>query len=520
MRIMKLHRTGSKDWQSLSKQVIKNYKPLAYNFPQMFAAMATKKFPWIFLEWARGTGKTTFLGHHTRECVSQMPRSNGMLIGPSYQKILTQILPSMIQGLEQQGLFQNLHYFIGRRPPKSWKWQTPYQPPNKFDKYISFWNGAGINLISHDVPGDGRGLNTDFEIGDESALLDKHKLDENTLPTLRGSNKTAFERCHLFASRMHTSSTPLTQKGQWFVEMEEASIKEPNKIKFISADSRMNAHNLRDGYLEDARAVTLPWVYDAEYLNIRPRQIKNGFYPLLDEDTHGYNQFDYAYYNAMGKTVDCRGDQDLSANEPLIVGQDFGAAINCMVVNQHVGNEFRCLKDFYVLGENKQIQSDMVKNFADYYEYHKNKTIYLYFDNTGNNETGITKYTRAEQTANQLHARGWKVRLRTVGGRNPHHYDKYLLWLAILGKRNPRLPEFRINASNARNTFISMRNAGAKQGRNKTVEKDKSSEKSKTIKREHATDHSDAMDAPIYGMFNHLMTQSSTKLPDTLTTAR
>lgn len=495
--------------------MVNNHIQLNYNLPQIFAASATLKWKWNFFEWGRGTGKTTFLGHHVRQCVNQLPRANGMLIGPSYQKILTQILPSMIQGLEQQGLYQNLHYFVGRRPPKSWKWQMPYQPPNKFDKYIIFWNGTGINLISHDVPGDGRGLNTDFEIGDESALLDKHKLDENTLPTLRGSNKQAFQSKALFASRVHTSSTPLTQKGKWFVDMEQVAMEQPDKVKFLSADCRFNEHNLRDGYLEDAKAVTLPWVFDAEYLNIRPRQIKNGFYPLLDEDTHGYNQFDYSYYLTLGAEVDCRGDEDLTASVPLIVGQDFGAEINCMVVCQEVGQEFRALKDFYVLGENKMIQSDLVDKFAHYYRHHPTKRVYLYYDNSGNNLTGITKLTRAEQTATQLRAKGWQVYLRTKGGRNPDHYKKYLLWVALLGGKHPRLPAFRINQSNCRDTFISLRNAAAKEGRNGEILKDKSSEKSKTIDRQHATDLSDAIDMPIFGMYSHLLNRTATTVPPT-----
>lgn len=147
--VERLHDRGSGDWQSLSRKVLKTFRPLEYNLPQMLAAKAAlkkrpvidgKRIPlWLFLEWARGTGKTTYLGHHTRQLAYSMPRSNGNFIGPTYQKLLTQIMPSMIQGLEMQGLFQNLHYFIGRKPPKSWKWPVPYQPPQKYDKYVPFF---------------------------------------------------------------------------------------------------------------------------------------------------------------------------------------------------------------------------------------------------------------------------------------------------------------------------------------------------------------------------------------------
>jgi len=513
--IARLHDRGKGDWQGLSRQVLKNYKPISYNIPQLLASMATLQYKWLFLEWGRGTGKTTFLGHHFRQAVYSMPRSNGMFIGPTYQKILTQILPSMIQGLEQQGLFQNLHYFIGRRPPKSWKWRLPYQPPNRFDRYITFFNGTGCNLISHDVPGDGRGLNTDWEVGDESALLNKNKLDENTLPTLRGSNKKAFEKSPHFASRVHTSSTPLTIKGRWFTDMEALSFQEPEKVKFISADCSFNAHNLRDGFLDDARAVTIPWVFDAEYMNIRPKQVKGGFYPLLDEDKHTYNQFNYDYYTTIGQTVDCRGDADLQAGKPLILGVDWGAAINCLVAGQHIGQEIRALKSMFVLGDEKKIQEDLFEDFIAYYKPHQawNDQIFLWYDNTGNNDTGITKLTRAQMAKKQLKAAGWKVRLMTLGGRNPLHGSKHVLWNQILKGGHPRLPAFRMNMSNCKELWVSMFNAKAKMGSRDEIKKDKTGESSSSIKRQHATDLSDAMDALVYGMFHHLLTSYGSYLP-------
>jgi len=512
--IQKLHKRNKGDWKGLSKQVIKNYVPLKYNIPQMVAAKASLHYKWMFLEWGRGTGKTTILSYLIGQVVRSMPRSNGLFIGPTYQKILTQILPSFILGMERMGYYQNLHYFIGRRPPKSWKWPMPYQPPQKFDKYIIFYNGTGINLISHDVPGDGRGLNTDFEFGDESALLDVNKLNENTLPTLRGSNKKAFKKSPFFRSRVHVSSTPLTPKGRWFTDMQEAGDLKPKKIKFISADCRFNMHNLGKGYLEDAREVTIPWIYNAEYLNVRPKQVKDGFYPLLDEDIHTYNRFNYDHYVTIGQSQDCRGDADLVKSKPLIVGVDWGAAINCLVVNQHIGRELRALKSMYVLGDDKKVQSDLFDDFHNYYRYHKTKDIFLWYDNSGNNETGITKLTRAQQVQKQLTTLGWKVRLMTVGGRNPEHEKKHVLWNLMFKEDNSQLPAFRMNRSNCRELWVSMSNAQTKQGRNGEVKKDKSGEnRGSSIERQFATDLSDAEDAVIFGMFKHKLHSFGGYLP-------
>ena len=61
---------------------------------------------------------------------------------------------------------------------------------------------------------------------------------------------------------------------------------------------------------------------------------------------------------------------------------------------------------------------------------------------------------------------------------------------------------------------MSMRFAKTKPGSNGEIKKDKSSEKSTKIKRQHATDLSDANDAPIYGMFQHVMRYGTSFIPD------
>lgn len=481
----------------------------------MMSLITELGIPELVVEAGRGAGKSTGISDRMRVVTTAMPRSNNLLIGETYQQILTRTLPSTILGLENLGIFKDLHYFIGRRPPSKWKWPAPYQPPNKFDRFIWFWTGAGYTLISQDKSGDGRGLNSDSQIKDEAALLDREKLEANTDPTQRGSNKKAFEKSKVFLSDLSVSTTPLTATGKWFIDREEAAMREPDQIKFLKATCEVNKQNLPDDYLEKARKKNIPWIFEAEYLNIRPKQIKDGFYPLLDEDMHTYNRFNYTYYQEIGQAIDCRGDEDLVATKPLIIGVDWGATINCLVICQHLGNEFRALKSMYVLGDNKEVQSDLFKQLHDYYRHHPTRTIYLWYDNMGNNDTGITKYTRAQMARKQLSALGWNVQLMTRGGRNPEHGRKHILWNAILREDNGRLPVFRMNRSNCRELWVSMFNAAAKMGSRDEIQKDKSSERSTAILRQHATDLSDAIDAAVYGMFHHLINNYGGYLPST-----
>lgn len=359
--IASLHDRNKSDYVTLMRQVASHYKPIQYNFPQLLATFAARKWKRLFNEWSRGTGKSTDLGRQQKDVVTDMPRSSNMLIGSTYKDMLTRTLPSTIAGLESHGIFQNLHYFIRQKPPPSWRksWGVAYQPPDSYDKYITFWNGAGYHLISHDVPGDGRGLNSDSECMDEAALLDKEKLDLNTTPTLRGSKKMVFENSPFFRSTYAVSSTPLTVKGRWFIEEEEKALKNPDMIKFISANAKWNEQNLADNWMEEMRENTLPWIYDAEYLNIRPSITTDMFYFLLDEKKHGYSNYNYNYYLEVGQAIDCRGDNDLDLSRPLLLGADWGSAINSLVVTQVNGREFRVLKSMYVLGQEQKNQTNL-----------------------------------------------------------------------------------------------------------------------------------------------------------------
>lgn len=513
--IARLHDRNSNDFQSLLKQVEEHHRRINLNMPQLIATLSTA--PTLVLEWGRGTGKTTLRGYRWSEIGKQMPRSTGLFIGPTYQAILTRIVPSLVQGLEMFGLYQNLHYFIGKKPPRSWQnaWPSAYQPPDKHDHYITFWNGMGVHLISHDVKGDGRGLNSDWIDADEAALLSGKQLQSDQRPTLRGTNKKAFKDSRFFGSQLYSSTTPLTSDGQWFIDYEEKAISNPKQITFISATSAQNSHNLMDGYLEKAKAEAYEeYVYLAEYENVRPSFTKDGFYYMFSKDIHTYTDYNYDHYT-QATSIDCRGDADLIAGLPLIGGVDWGASINSLTINQYnqQQNIYRTLKSFYALGSEQKIQDDLFEDFDRYYHYHPTKTIYLWYDNSGNAKVGNVRYTRAEQAAAQLRARGWKVILMTVGGSNPSHAMKYELWAAIMKGDTPLLPSYRMNQANCKELYISMKNAKAIKGRDGLIHKDKRSEKSTRIQRQHATDLSDANDTPIVGMFSHILNQFGSTLP-------
>src|SRR5690606_8828446 len=103
--------------------------------------------------WGRATGKTTGpISGFTTNNVLTMPRSHNINVGPTYEKLMTQMLPSRIRGWEMWGYKENKHFFIKKFHPAKYGLPKAYICPTKADNYISWWNGQGYSLVSLDKP--------------------------------------------------------------------------------------------------------------------------------------------------------------------------------------------------------------------------------------------------------------------------------------------------------------------------------------------------------------------------------
>jgi hypothetical protein len=496
-------------------------KEIVYNFAQLLFVLCTQKIR--ILEWGRGTGKSTILARAIYDCVVQMPRSTGVMVAETYAQIKTRTLPSTIAGLEQHGIYKDIHYFVGKRPPASWNWNEPYEPPLDYSHCMYFWNGAVVVFVSQDGgSASGRGLNVDWIVGDEAARLDEELFNTDVLLTNRGGQfKKAiypddtwayYKDCPLHHSITLATSTPVTAKGRWILKFEEQAILNPDKVAFLRASAEVNRQNLGDEYFENAKATMPDFLYNAEVRNIRITQIEDGFYPKLSEQRHCYNNFNHDYYRSLAFDTKptCLGDADLLLDQPLIVGIDWGANINCMVVCQSQGHEFRFLNNIYV--KFPKTIDDLVDEFCDYYAGHQHKVMKLWYDPSGNNKNANSRVTFAQQVRERLVLKGWDVELMTKWNNQESHEVKYKLWINVLSGEDPKYPAVSFNKSNCQELWISMTNAGAKQGVKASIQKDKSSERKKGFAQEHATHFSDAADVVIVGMFQHRMYQH-TQLP-------
>src|SRR5690606_5688733 len=127
---------------------------------------------------------------------------------------------------------------------------------------------------------------------------------------------------------------------------------------------------------------------NAEILNIRPKEILNGFYPQFSIDKNCYTDYNNDYLESItsdytSASFNCRQDNDIDKTKPLILSVDWGVFM-AGVVSQNLPNKYRTLKQFWVKGDHEEDQEDLINNFADYYDALPNKVVHLYYGHDGN----------------------------------------------------------------------------------------------------------------------------------------
>jgi hypothetical protein len=484
-------------------------KGINLNLAQMSAIQANEHGRKnIYLEWGRGAGKSTVLAWFMRKAVDQMPRATGILVGETFTQVVTRTLPSTKEGLELFGLYEDVHFVVGRSG-KSLGFEMPFQAPNRWYNAIHFYNGFVWLMVSLDQKDGGRGINSYVVIGDEAALLNQERLFNNVQTTNRAI-KADFKECSLLNAEIYASSTPLTMEGRWFTDIEKEAVNDKS-IAFIKANAYINKANLEPNWFNRMKRNAVSKIhYEAEILNIRPRSVRDGFYPKLNHKIHYYQNVlsESDVESLSNRFSNYDADVDVVRNLPLHVSMDFGGRINSMLVRQHIKstNEVRYLKNLFV--KNPKIIQELVQDFCDYYEDHPTKIVYLIHDKEGFKALGNSKTNYADDAIAIFKKNGWKTINNTLRANNPDHSDKFRVINNILAETNPRTPRVRINKYNCQELIISLENAEIKQ-KGLGFEKNKSSERSTIIPQEHATHLSDCFDYDLYWSFRQLASETN-----------
>lgn len=529
-------------------------KYLHYNKPQLKAMALNANENYIVM--GRGTGKSVgILAPHDARCLRMMPRGVGMMIGSNFRKMMTDLIPPYVAGLEMMGLKRDVDFVIGQSDiPKKKGWPEPYIAPEKDSRkfFLHTRYGSGIRFASQDRRVTMVGTEVDWIKGDEAKLLNFDRFKKEIIPTNRG-RENLWGNLPEHHSIMFCTDKMFDRKGgDWIMGMKhrvdeslntmimqlqceiyrieeqyisfelpddiDKQLKELRRvlaeaqchaIAFIEADSLDNVHALGWKTIYRWRRNLTAAEFDTAIMNRDKVKIDGGFYPNLDYDAHGYDAVDYSRIDSANydfekiKQFSCLDDPDCILHQDLEISIDWGGHMNGLVVCQASDVEFRCINQLYVKPPDTYTQ--LAHKFCNYYHYHKTKTVYMWWDPSGNNARADSSQTYAEEFASILRHQGWTVILKNTIQTNPHHHSKYLLWQFMLSEQDARFPRFKINRTNCDDVFTSMLNAPIKTGKN-GFEKDKSSErKSSGILPEHATHFSDMVDLIVWGKYSDKM---------------
>ena len=536
------------------------------NVPQL-RAMAIDA-PTQMHVWGRRTGKTEGPGGaFTARRVHDMPRANGILIGTTYEQLLTRTIPPLVAAWERLGYYQDVHYWVRKQPPAHLKIPKAYRTPLKYDNYIQWYNGSGMYLVSQDRPGSINGIASQWLYGDEAKFLNVDRLHEEAMITLSGLRDKFGELPH-YLSTCFMSDMPTSNKGSWMFDYEPQSeadvceqvfklaleesrlrellpslntakqrlvLRELTKIQqylallrkdlvhYSEASTFDNIHVLGLDVFKRFKRDLPESTFESSVMNRRVVQVENGFYSSLDEDIHGYDSFDYTHIDQLDMSYvksieqDSRWDGDVDPNRPLDIGGDYNNIFNSLCVGQpHGRREYRLVHSMFVDGP--LLLDDLVKAFCKYYKPHKAKHVRYFYDHTAIARSASSNESNADIVTRILKENGWTVN-RIYIGQATRHYARFLMWGQMLRELDPKLPRYRFNRTKARQWMISAQNAKTKRV-GEEWKKDKDGEKvingKPVMPPREATHLSEAADMLMVGVIAQRAGQDASTFIDTV----
>lgn len=477
--------------------------------------------------------------------VQHMPRSGGGIVGSTFQQLLTRTLPGSLKALEDMGYHRNVHYYIGRKPPKAAGFKEPVIKPISYDHVVSWYNGSIQYLISQDIPGSSNSLTLQYILGDEAKFLDFEKLKDETFPA-NGGYKGPWKNSPWLNSMLFTSDMPTSKKGSWFLSYKDKSDPEViDGIKYlvrriyqlqqekptewnlrIMKEFKLRLAQLRSiavyyrevstienvellgrKYIAQQKRDLPPLVFMTSIMCIRPGKLKDGFYPSLKERIHFYTAFNNSYLHNLDYDLEkaqqetCLQDADVDLYRPICVAFDYNANINWLVAGQGEGIKALVLKSFYVKYQRKL--RELVDDFCKYYSHHATREVIYYYDSTAlGSNYAVSDEDFASVICSQFEKNNWNVK-RVFLGNPVKHHEKYTIIDQGLKGQKYLLPMINVNNNEA--LKLALEHTGVKIGPN-GFQKDKSGEKLAETEEdllEHRTDGTDAFDTLMLGMFFH-----------------
>ncbi len=297
-------------------------------------------------------------------------------------------------------------------------------------------------------------------------------------------------------------------------------------VLFTLANAFDNIQNLGMSYIVREYDKQNLLTFMVEILNWIIDQIEDCYYSLDSQVHIYYNAYNDDYIRGIAENSNwdanqleeenCMFDLDCDPGKALEIVPDWGSKMALFSIAQERNYNFvtriieptDCtINEFFVKTDTPGVMiDDLVDKVCRYYSKHPTKRITYFRDRYGDSRQPNAKNSRTynEQAIDRFIWQGWIVDTRVHRGMEPPQHDKYLLWMNILKGKDKRYPKFIINGRKCKFTLISMNNTKVidKEGR---FEKDKSSERKKSILPEEATHFGDAVDKRIWTKYGTLL---------------
>lgn len=185
-------------------------------FAQLVSLIGARK---TFLELGRGSAKTTDIQcERLIDLMTELPGAPVVWVADTFTNLQSNVLPSVLEGLERKGYHEGTHFVIEKQPPTFSdkekeglpEWLRPHfwKPVNPIVSYkrtIIFYTGLNITFGSLDRPSTLAGRSYVFVFGDEAKYF-KPELVANLLKAVRGYSleygASPFYRGQCFTSDM------------------------------------------------------------------------------------------------------------------------------------------------------------------------------------------------------------------------------------------------------------------------------------------------------------------------------
>lgn len=401
--------------------------------------------------------------------VQFMPGSTGCFVAGSYKQAMLRTLPAALSGLNEFGWKEDLHYVVGKKPPRNLGYGKPIIPLQNFENVVPFYNGAQMVVVSQDVKMSSNSMTFDWVVGDEAKGLDYDKLKDETLPA-NGGTKRFFGDCPWHHGILFVSDMPVLKSGNWLLNYREKATPEiVDTIKGLLclrwevmrwADSKLKSSELARidtllaqlrrhavfyrewstfenvdvvglDYIRQMKRDLPPLVFQTSILSKRIERLKDGFYPNFRERLHTYIDNNNTPLEDMGlgkkpsKEFGCLLDGDVDLNAPISVAFDFNANINWLVAGQRSGLKLKVIKSFFVKYERKL--RELVDDFCHYYRAHHTKEVVFYYDSTAlGSNYAVSDDDFRSVIIEQFGKHGWNVEDKYIG-KPLLHTEKYTM---------------------------------------------------------------------------------------------